>query len=192
MIGLLPTVLAYVVATLCIAWAPFAALICARIARRRGLSVKRHAVHGAIYSAMLFLPWRHLTRQMRGEPIKRENITGAYVIAYVIAGLVLASHIAYIFTITYPKYSLNLFADEVDYIVASIVGVIAFSAGLVSLARVYKRLNELEERQEARNAIDLPDRSYIAPFAWAWAAMQISSAPLWLFWFVILDWIISG
>ena len=66
--------IAFVIAILCVAWTPFAALICARIAQRRGLNVKRPAVHGAIYSALLFLPWRHLTRQMRGEPINRGNI----------------------------------------------------------------------------------------------------------------------
>lgn len=97
MIGLLPTILAafvtFVITTLCIAWAPFAALICARIARRQGLSAKRPAIHAAIYSVLLFLPWRHLIRQMRGEPITRANITDTYTIADVLAALVLAPHI---------------------------------------------------------------------------------------------------
>ena len=194
MIGLAPTVLAYlvtsVIATLCIAWAPFAALICARIARRKGLNPNRYAIHGAIYSALLFLPWRHLTRQMRGEPINRANIKSAYTFAYVLAALVLASHIALIFTITYlSSYSLDSFAEPfvVKYIVASIAGALAFAAGLASLSLAKKRLNALQERRESPNAIDLPDRSYIEPFAWAWASMLISSAPLWNFWFIIWD-----
>ena len=193
MIGLAPTVLAYfftsVTATLCIAWAPFAALICARIARRKGLNIKRPAVHAAIYSVILFLPWRHLTRQMRGEPITRESVNGAYTFVYVYAALVVASHIAFIFTITYPSYSLDSFSEAfvVKYIFASTAGALAFAAGLHSLLRVKKRMNELQEQRESPNALDLPNRSYIAPFAWAWAAMLISSAPLWNFWFVIWD-----
>ena len=184
MIGLLPTILAafvtFVITTLCIAWTPFAALICARIARRKGLSATRPAVHAAIYSAILFLPWRHLIRQMRGAPITRASVNGAYTFAYVYAALVLASHIAFIFTITYPSYSLNEFVEIVDFIATSIAGALAFIAGLISLSHANKRLNEIQEPQESSNAIGLPDTSYIAPFAWAYASMLISSAS-WLY-----------
>ena len=180
MIGLLPTLLAafvtFVITALCIAWSPFAALACARIAQRQGLSAKRPAVHGAIYSAILFLPWRHLIRQMRGYPITRASVNGAYTFVYVYAALALASHIAFIFTITYPSYSLTEFADIVDFIATSIAGALAFAAGLISLSRANKRLNEIQECREPSNAIDLPDISYIAPFAWAWVSMLISSA----------------
>ena len=192
MIGLLPTVLAFIVtfviAALCLAWTPFAALICARIARRRGLSAKRPAVHGAIYSAILFLPWRHLIRQMRGEPITRASVNGAYTFVYVYAGLVLASHIAFIFTITYPSYSLTEFADILDFIATSIAGALTFIAGLASLSRANKRLAELQERHESPNAIDLPNKSYIAPFAWALASMLISSATWYYRFIAVLIW----
>ena len=181
MIGLLPTVLAafvtFVIMTLCIAWAPFAALICARIARRRELSIKRPAIHAAIYSVLLFLPWRHLIRQMRGEPITRANINSAYFFAYLLAALALASHIAFVFTYPYPSYSLNIFAEIADFIVTTTIGALAFIAGLLSLSRAKNRLNALEEQRESPNAIDLPDRSYIAPFAWAYASMLISVSP---------------
>ena len=193
MIGLAPTFLAYfvtsVIAALCVVFAPFAAIQCALIARSRGLNAKRYAVHGAIYFVLLFLPWQHLTRQMRGEPIRRENIRDAYYYVYALAALVVASHIALIFTITYPSYSLDSFMEAfvVKYIFASTAGALAFAAGLHSLLRVKKRMNELQERRESPNALDLPNRSYIAPFAWAWAAMLISSAPLWNFWFIIWD-----
>ena len=184
MIGLLPTVLAafvtFVITTLCIAWSPFAALTCARIARQRELSIQRPALHGVIYSALLFLPWRHLIRQMRGYPITRASVNGAYTFVYVYAGLVLASHIAFIFTITYPSYSLNEFVEIIDFIATSIAGALAFAAGLISLSRANSRLNELQEQRESPNAIDLPDTSYIAPFAWAYASMLISSAS-WLY-----------
>ena len=109
---LFPTLLAFcatfAITTLCLAWSPFAALICARIARRRCLTIKRPALHGAIYSALLFFPWQHLTRQMRGEPITLANTKDAHRVAYVIAALVLASHFIFIFTEILSPYFCSL------------------------------------------------------------------------------------
>ena len=175
------------IAILCLAWTPFAALICARIARRRGLSIKRPALHGAIYSFILFVPWLHLTRQMRGDPITRENIDLTHTLTYVLAALALASHAFLIIAELIQPWAFSSVGDMDEYLVATIAGALAFIAGLVSLWRVSKRLNHLEERRESPNAIDLPNISYIAPFAWAWASMLIGAAPWWNFWFVIWD-----
>ena len=175
------------IAILCIAWTPFAALICARIARQRGLSPKCPAVHGAIYSVILFVPWLHLTRQMRGDPITRENIDLAHTLTYVLAALALASHAFLIIAELIQPWAFSSLGDMAEYLAATIAGALAFAAGLISLWRVSKRLNELQERRESPNALDLPNISYIAPFAWAWAAMLISAAPWRDFWFVIWD-----
>ena len=177
-----------VIATLCIAWAYFAAPICARIARQRDLSINRPAFHATIYSALLFLPWRHLTRQMRGEPITRANINSAYFFAYLLAAIVLASNIALVFAYPYPSYSLTILAEIVDYIITTIFGALAFAAGLHSLLRVKNRMNELQEQRESPNAIDLPNISYIAPFAWAWASMLIGAAPYYYRFIAVLLW----
>ena len=181
-------IVGFVIATLCIAWSPFAALACARLARQRELSIQRPALHGAIYSALLFLPWRHLIRQMRGEPITRANINSAYFFAYLLAALALAAHIAFIFTYPYPSYSLAIFAEIADFIVTTIIGALAFIAGLLSLSRAKNRLNELQERRESPNAIDLLDKSYITPFAWAYASMLISVSPYYYRLIAILIW----
>ena len=193
---LLPTLLAFcatfAITTLCIAWTPFAAIICARIARQKELIIKRPAVHGAIYSAMLFFPWQHLTRQMRGDPITRANIKDAHRVAYVTAGIVLASHFIFILTELLSPWSLSL-EDWLEFTTAALIGALAFAAGLISLSRAKNRLNQLQERRESPNAIALPNKSYIAPFAWAWASMLISSAP----WYyrmlgnLIWDWFID-
>ena len=175
-----------VIAILCLAWTPFAATECARIARQRCLTIKRPALHGAIYSFILFLPWRHLTRQMRGDPITRANITDAYTIAYVLAALVLAPHIFLIFAELIWPYAFDSLADLAKYGVPTFAGALAFAAGLASLSLAKNRLNQLQQRRESPNAIDLPDRSYIEPFAWAWASMLISSAPWWNAWYIIL------
>ena len=50
-------------------WAPFAAWICARSARKKGLDVRRHAVAGAACSALLFLPWVYLILRMNGGKV---------------------------------------------------------------------------------------------------------------------------
>ena len=88
---------------------------------------------------------------MRGEPITRANINSAYFFAYLLAALVLASHIFFIFAEPYPSYSRNLIEDLIEFIVAAIIGALAFIAGLISLSRANKRLNELQERRESPN-----------------------------------------
>ena len=187
--GFLPTLAAFlttlVIATLCLAWAPFAALICARIARQRGLSIKRPAVHGAIYSALLFLPWRHLTRQMRGDPLTRANIADAYTVIFIVAALALAAHISFIFMWWYSEDSIPLI---LDFIITSAISALTLLAGLINLSLTNKRLNQLQEQRESPNAIALPDKSYIAPFAWAWATMLISSAPYYYRFIAVLIW----
>lgn len=183
MIGLLPTILAafvvFVITTLCIAWSPFAALICARIARQRELNIKRPALHGAIYSIVLFIPWRHLTRQMRGDPISYRDITDAYTVTFIFAALALASHISFIFMWWYSESTITHILDS---IITSTIGALTLVAGLINISRTNKLLNQLQERQESPNAIALPNISYIAPFAWAWASMLISSSPWWKVW----------
>ena len=172
----------FVIAILCVAWTPFAALICARIARQRELSIQRPALHGAIYSALLFLPWRHLIRQMRGASITRANINSAYFFAYLLAALALASHLFVVFAELIQPWAFSSLEDLAEHGMTAIIGALAFAAGLVSLSRAKNRFNELQEQRESPNAIDLPNLSYIAPFAWAWASMLISSAPWWDVW----------
>ena len=175
-----------VIAALCLAWAPFAAIQCARIAQQRGLNIKRPALHGAIYSTLLFFPWQHLTRQMRGEPLTRAAITGAYTIAYALAAAILAAHIFLIFTEIFWTWAFSS-ADFAKFGIPTIASALAFAAGLASLSLANKRLNALQEQRESPNAIDLPNRSYIEPFAWAWASMLISAAPWWDAWYILMS-----
>ncbi len=178
----------FAITTLCIAWTPFATLICARIARQRDLTIKRPALHGAIYATLLFLPWRHLTRQMRRDPITRANVNAAYFFAYMLAALVAASHVFLIFAELIQPRAFYSLEDMVEHVVATIAGALAFAAGLASLSRAKKRINELQDQRESPNVIELPDTSYIAPFAWAWAAMLITSAPYYYRFIAVLIW----
>ena len=63
-------------------WAPFGALACALIAWRRGLSPYRHAVAGAAYSALFFLPWVYLAARMLGWAIPKPLAALPYVVLY--------------------------------------------------------------------------------------------------------------
>ena len=125
---------------------------------------------------------------MRGEPITRANINSAYFFAYLLAALVVAAHISVVFAYPYPSYSLNIFAEIADFIATTTIGALAFIAGLISLSRAKNRLNDLQERRDSPNAIDLPDKSYIAPFAWAYASMLISVSPYYYRFIAVVIW----
>ena len=62
----------------CIIWAPFAALICGLAARKRGLNVLQCMFIGAIYSALLFVPWMYIIRRIRNE----QETAGAFAFDY--------------------------------------------------------------------------------------------------------------
>ena len=161
----LATIVTFLLAALCIAWSPFAALTCARIARRNGLSARRYAMRGARYSVLLFLPWLHLTRWMRGKTVFSDSIRVAYWVVYAVAALVLACHIFFVVTeigiYPYSLGSLPFFA------IVTAAGTLALGAGIVSAQRASRRFAERDGQQESRGHIDLLDRLYIAPFAWA-------------------------
>ena len=63
-------------------WAPFAAWICARSARKKGLDVRRHAVAGALYSALLFWPWVYFILRMNGRSVPVILVRMFYISVY--------------------------------------------------------------------------------------------------------------
>ena len=69
---------------LCVAWAPFAALICAIISKKNGLSVWRFSLAGAILSVFLLLPWLYLIMRMSGKQIPRFIYVLSYLAVYCI------------------------------------------------------------------------------------------------------------
>ena len=69
---------------LCAAWAPFAALICAIISKRNGLSVWRFSLAGAILSVFLLLPWLYLIMRMSGKQVPRFIYVLSYLAVYCI------------------------------------------------------------------------------------------------------------
>ena len=62
-------VLGIVLGAVGIVWAPFGALICARIADTNTMNWRTRAVVGALYSASGFVPWLLLFTRMQGKDI---------------------------------------------------------------------------------------------------------------------------
>ena len=72
----------FFIQALCIAFAPFAALISNYIAWRRNLPIVRYALLGALGAACFIMPWIYLIQRMRNKPISLETANAAYTILY--------------------------------------------------------------------------------------------------------------
>ena len=88
---------------LCLAFAPFAALICAYIARRENLPAARYAFWGAISAACFLMPWIHLTRRMIGKPISLGTADAGYTILYICWSLFILGSFLTVFYVSNPK-----------------------------------------------------------------------------------------
>lgn len=72
----------FFIQALCIAFAPFAALISTYIAWRRNLPIVRYALLGALGAACFIMPWIYLIQRMRNKPISLGTANAAYTILY--------------------------------------------------------------------------------------------------------------
>ena len=68
----------FFIQALCIAFAPFAALISAYIARRRNLPALRCALVGALSAVCFIMPWIYLIQRMRNKPISLGTANATY------------------------------------------------------------------------------------------------------------------
>ena len=67
-----------------ILFSPVAAVWCAWVASSRGFSVWRCALAGAVFSALLFLPWLYLVRRMLGKPLSANIVSVGIHVAFII------------------------------------------------------------------------------------------------------------
>lgn len=181
---------------LCAAWAPFAALICGLTARRMGLSAWRWAAAGALHSVLFFRPWLLLMRRMRGKPVDRGNVRFDLGFAYWLAAGALASLIVLLVTLFLdcisfiPLYGCSLPGFwVVAVLLGNIIGcALPMALGLRSASRADMRFWKRETDAELRAAVDMPNRSHAALFAWAWASVLVGGG-VWypLFWLAFFD-----
>ena len=64
-------------------FAPIAAIYCSRLARRNGLSPKRYAIMGGVYSLVFFVPAVYLVARLRGRIVPRKLIIATYIALHV-------------------------------------------------------------------------------------------------------------
>ena len=81
-------------------WMPFAALICGIMARNRGLSVRRYAIAGALYSALFMLPWLYFWAKLSNRSIPGFLVVLGYLALY---GVIWPSTAAYAFIVVVSK-----------------------------------------------------------------------------------------
>ena len=154
-------------------WAPFAAWICARSARKKGLDVRRHAVAGALYSALLFWPWVYFILRMNGRNVPVVLIRLFYISVYaswmlgfviITLGGAIAAHpgIERMYEFSNPRVAASYFVYCL--FIANLV------TWFVSLVRFLKRRRA---NPDVSRADALIDREYLTP-----PALMIATATL--------------
>ena len=144
-----------------IAFSPVAAASCAVLARRRGLSVKRYALAGGIYSVLLLAPYVYLVLKLLDRKPPEELVRWVYfvlMVAWVAGPLTLAVMFLGIELSVPPEHSPN----RIGIIVAN------GSAAVGNVVMLGAWLLWLKLRKPAPEGDDLlPHVGYVLPFLMA-------------------------
>lgn len=157
----------FFIQVLCVAFAPFAALICNYIAWRRNLPIVRYALLGALGAACFIIPWIYLIQRMRNKPISLGTANAAYTTLYALWFFVLLGNLLH--AIYLDNYSIPWWIPDIELYIPMLVGLAMWAATWVLLARrgVFSRdTNTLPPSEIAH-------WSRIAPFAGASATIAV-------------------
>ena len=148
----------------CLAFMPFAAARCARIARRRGLPVARYGLLGAIGAACFVMPYVYLTSKMRGAAVAGRFVGAEHRVLFICWGLFLLGIFAYIF---YPGavFSRQMDAGVISAYLTMQPAVWAMWWG--TLIYYFKANRRLSADGRVVESSDLTRRYRIAPFVCA-------------------------
>lgn len=169
-------VIAVLAVLLGLVWTPFGALTCRRIARSRGLSPRRYAIAGAVYSVLFFVPWVYLVMRMRGRSVSVVVVRNIYILLYG-AWLVLPIWSLSMFTAVARR--VEDFGGALTMGLLLISSILMFVGSLVMIAVVrkkakYRTVDRSGRSDESVRDDVLPHIAYILPFAYL------------MFWFVAL------
>ncbi len=78
-----------------VVWSPFAGLTCGLIAKSRGAATRNYVIAGAMYSALLFLPWVYFVARMCNRRIPIYAVGGSYILVYSLWSTVIVFHAAF-------------------------------------------------------------------------------------------------
>ena len=143
---------------LSIVWAPFAALISASQARRRGSTDWRYyRMVGALYSVLLLLPWIYLTLRLAGRTVPLSLIRGVYIAIYVLWAFYLL--ITFYLRLASPQ-------NDAQFWLVLAVGIFAFFVSAWMLIRHTVGNDQQEGVQHTENDYRLTQRGlvYLTPF----------------------------
>ena len=150
-------------------WMPFASLICARVAHRKGLSAGRYALAGAVYSLLLFWPWVYLVARMNDKRVPRFFIGLFYFFVYVAW---LLGSIWLFGGATSYQYDLGIPHAQLTYAVGALtlISVVTWFMSLTKLLRVNDR-----ESAKANStwAATLPHWEYLMPIVYMMLWMAV-------------------
>lgn len=151
-------------AVLSLVWAPFAASICALIAKRNKLSASRYAITGAAYSILFFIPWVYLLTKLLKRPLPVSMIRLGYFFLYTLwilgpIGFIITLLI--VFSETFRGQTERPTIGAYIFLLACIA-MLALSRWQVNIAREVS-----ENRRSLPRLLPLPFL-YLSPFIYAY------------------------
>ena len=157
-------------------WAPFAAWICGRSARKKGLDVRRHALAGALYSALLFWPWVYFILRMNGRNAHSALVRLFYISVFglwMVGGVIMTLFLAVVLT---TEIELNYAPSSAQSLLASMM----YAVPLLNLALwVFSLIRFLRRRKSASGGSGaLIGREYLIPPALAVLSIGMVAAVL--------------
>lgn len=157
-------------------WAPFAAWICGRSARKKGLDVRRHALAGALYSALLFWPWVYFILRMNGRNAPSALVRLFYISVFglwMVGGVIMTLFLAVVLT---TEIELNYAPSSAQSLLASTM----YAAPLLNLALWVFSLTRFTRRRKSElgGSGALIGREYLIPPALAILSIGMVAAVL--------------
>ena len=167
-----------------IIWAPFGGMICARMARDRGLPAGRYSNAAWSYSAQFLIPWTYLVAVLQGNPTNRETSRIDYILIYTLWAVVaLGAFGAFIGAFLPPDGDYGPFGDLAQsgtgrtstHIFTLLIAfapipanVFLFQKTLRDLRRKRREDRDVAQNSRARCAsptYGLPHKAYTRPFS---------------------------
>ena len=171
----------------CVALAPFAGLILAANARKRGIGVWPCLLIGATYSAFLLIPWVYLLRHTRDRRFPFHSIKSTYRWAYLLRLGIVAFSPAPILLLGFMNASST--PPWILILTPILIAVVIWRISARHLSHI-PPIESAQVQEETRN-LDLkfiPQHMYILPFVYASAT--IISIPLtWICTSIGFEWI---
>ena len=148
-----------------VGWAPMAAVVCWMIARRKGLSTRRFAVMGGVFSVLLLFPWVYIVLRMVNLRVPQLLVILFYVTVY-------ASWAINLFwAFQYPDHAVGM--ERVAIWIWALVSATGFLASLGWLLIKYESPPSPRATRNPAWSERMPELRHLIPFM----LLAVSSAP---------------